>query len=120
MMKALALAVIVMCLLHRVASAEDFSSGKFYLPHCERVLNAPTEAPMAGGACVEAVQMLMYVGDQILPQVSVCTPREATVSEGLRILVQFMKGHPELLHKSLEFLTVVALHNAWPCKRDKQ
>jgi hypothetical protein len=46
----------------------------------------------------------------------VCAPTEATVSQYIRIFLRFVDDHPEVAHEDFDFVALMALIRAFPCK----
>jgi hypothetical protein len=47
-----------------------------------------------------------------------CIPNEVNQVQMARILVKWLRDHPERLHETDAFLTVDAFHNAFPCQAE--
>jgi hypothetical protein len=48
----------------------------------------------------------------------VCASSEVTVGETLRVVVQFMRRHPQYLHERFTFLVMATMREAWPCQQN--
>ncbi len=46
-----------------------------------------------------------------------CTPEGVTPAQGIRIVVKYLRDHPEHLHEDGMALTVASLSAAFPCKK---
>jgi len=54
----------------------------------------------------------------VLPDLVFCSPDDGVKTGQLaRIVVKYLKGHPETLHRSEILLTMLALKDAFPCRR---
>ena len=47
--------------------------------------------------------------------VSFCSPEDATSDQMGRVVVKYLRDHPEKLHEYAVLLVAVALIEAWPC-----
>jgi hypothetical protein len=47
-----------------------------------------------------------------------CIPNEVNQAQMARILVKWLRDHPERLHEAASFLTLDAFHDAFPCQAD--
>ncbi len=47
---------------------------------------------------------------------NVCVPDEVTVGQITKVVVKYLKDHPEKLHLGAGLLTMTALKDAFPCK----
>jgi len=45
-----------------------------------------------------------------------CLPRPIPVIQAVRVVVKYLKEHPEQLHEDAMGLTMAALNNSFPCK----
>lgn len=52
-------------------------------------------------------------GDQDAP---FCLPEGSTNCQYIRVLVAYLRSHPEKLHEKHIALTLSTFHEAWPCK----
>jgi len=46
-----------------------------------------------------------------------CIPHEVSVAQSGRVLVKWLRGHPERLHEPRSILVAAALKEAFPCQR---
>jgi len=53
--------------------------------------------------------------DVTLPNADICIPADATNMQYLRVVLAYMKSHPESLTSHAALLAVAALKNAWAC-----
>jgi hypothetical protein len=47
-----------------------------------------------------------------------CIPDEVSLEQMARVLVKWLRDHPERLHERFTFLTLDALHASFPCEGD--
>ena len=70
------------------------------------------------GACLGVVHTLLMISGVELPsEFRFCAPSNATVQQGLRVLVKRLDDHPEELHKPVPVIALRAFHVAWPCQK---
>jgi len=65
------------------------------------------------GYCMGAVSMLMQLG--ATTTLKFCPPANATVYQGVRVVLKFMDATPERLNEQFIGLAVAGLRQAWPC-----
>ena len=46
-----------------------------------------------------------------------CAPKEATYAQYVKVVVKYLRDHPERLHESRQLLVQDALHAAFPCRK---
>jgi hypothetical protein len=49
------------------------------------------------------------------PAAKYCMPSGVTRGQEVRVLIKYIKDHPEKAHLSTDFLEVLAFHDAFPC-----
>jgi Ssp1 endopeptidase immunity protein Rap1a len=126
MLRAWEIAVRLMCILLCAvfwagsATARDNKSGNAMLGACKDSVEQGTGDSNAflRGACAGVVDALLAVGDA-LPENGgrFCHPKEVEIGQGIRVAIRFMEKHRRLLHSSFKVLSVMAFHEAWPCKK---
>jgi hypothetical protein len=62
------------------------------------------------GQCIGAVRAVAEV-DRL-----VCPPKDAPISQGARIVLQYLDNHPARLHETFSLLASEALRAGWPCR----
>jgi hypothetical protein len=90
----------------------DAKSADFLMRGCRNTAKylSPT---YLSGVCDGSVGVLMSLGREFL---GFCPPAEATRSQGVFVVVQYIDGHPARLHEDFQALATEALRAAWPCK----
>jgi hypothetical protein len=90
----------------------DVKSANFLMRGCRNTAKylSPT---YLSGVCDGSVGVLMSLGREFL---GFCPPAEATRSQGVFVVVQYIDGQPARLHENFEALATEALRAAWPCK----
>jgi hypothetical protein len=101
------------------AQARDTSSSNYYLPGCQIAIENPELVKASDyyktGLCMGVVTTLFSLaGDHIN---NICAPPTSTVNQALRVVVQFLKQHPEATHLSFIELAIEAMAEAWPCRK---
>jgi hypothetical protein len=111
------LCLVIVSLYSCAARAEkNVSNGNFMLPYCEHYISNNYPYGVWEGECGGIVSALMYFGSSLEPSYKFCPPREANNGQAGRVVVNYMKQHPELLHLNFQGLAATALRTAWPCK----
>lgn len=126
--------LLLTCLLPiiLVASAnseDDFNftaSANDFLRLCEAKEN---QATVMTGACTGYVQGVIDGFDAAFifgqtarhepPKGFFCTPPESTMGQKYRVVVKFMKDHPEKDHLPVNGIVVEAIVKAFPCPQAK-
>jgi Rap1a immunity proteins len=65
----------------------------------------------------DGVRMTYDIQDQPQPY---CLPDEVTTGQTVRILIKFIKDHPEKAHSQTRVLVIESLTDAFPCKGKKK
>ena len=47
----------------------------------------------------------------------VCLPERYSMGQAVRIVVTYMEKHPDQMHEQFAYLALLALRDAWPCKK---
>jgi hypothetical protein len=108
--------VAVMLPSCEVASAADYISANFVMPGCRAAMIDPNksrniEEAVLQGYCAGTVRAIGLFGPRV------CSPSGWTTDQAIRVVVQFIDGHPARLNEDFVLLAVEALRAAWPCKR---
>lgn len=101
------------------ASADDtsqISSGNYMLPHCEHYTADNPPLDVFDGECGGTVDTLMFFGSSLPDKFRFCPPKGASNFQAGRVVVFYLKAHPELLHLNFKGLAATGLRAAWPCK----
>lgn len=93
----------------------DFDSANYLLPKCEHSLTNNASG-VWDGLCTGISSTLWAFGSVLPANVKFCPPKGSTAHQTTRIIVEYLKRHPETLQEPYRFLAVDALHEAWPCK----
>jgi hypothetical protein len=122
----IAAAALAVLLSGPAASAQtgDTASGNFMLPYCEQSLLIGTgqasrdKTPYLMGVCFGIIEALLYAGSIHPPQLGICKETGVTRQQGVRVVIKYLKDHPEQLHRNFIQVAHVALRQAWPCDKD--
>ncbi len=97
-------------------------SGDRIFPACEQDLadyannrNA-TGNTFFQGLCVGMVATTFLYAESRPDLFKVCVPKEAEVSQAIRVVVQYVDRHPEQLHEDSRRIVLIAMQQAWPCR----
>lgn len=73
--------------------------------------------------CLGLIQGMLDMNDlyeyKLKDVALLCRPQGATTGQAARIVVKYLRDHPEELHKKDSVLTFVALRAAFPCTKKK-
>ena len=50
------------------------------------------------------------------PALNVCVPEDVRASQFLRVIVNYLRNHPEKLHEDGGYLALYGMYDAFPCK----
>ena len=95
----------------------DLNSGNAWVEPCRAALDKNnSQDPFSEGVCFGFVTgvftTLAWPRNE-----RICPPNEATVNQALRVIVYWLDQHPARLHENFHALAMVALTQAWPCKK---
>ena len=103
------------------ALAESLNSGNRVLRGCRGVLQEKpvqdTADAMTIGLCAGEIAALFAASDFLKKEFSFCKPSDATVYQGIQVVVQATDSAPESNHKDFVVLAIDALARAWPCRK---
>jgi len=132
-MKLLKGTVLSLALILLPMTAQSFlKDGNVLLDHCSVAeeyigkLTADADTAFKVGYCyawVSKALVYMLRHRSQSPQLHVCFPVtgdtfDVSPNHGVRILVKYLKGHPERLHEDPTLLTVDAFRDAFPCPEE--
>jgi hypothetical protein len=89
--------------LTNTAGAQDTKSGNYYYNGCKSYVQSSGGALFMQGACLGTVGTLME-------------PENATIGQGVRVVLAYLEKNPAELHQPFVFLATDGLREAWPCK----
>jgi Rap1a immunity proteins len=114
MRRALIAAVAALTLSGTPAFAEEaVTTGADLLPSCREFAEGRYESRgFRTGICVGAV----YSTLTLLP--NICAPANSTLVQAVKVVSNYMLRHSEQLHMDITLLSVYALTEAWPCKKE--
>ena len=80
-----------------------------------RICDAPQKIAYLDGACTGYVQGVVEGADILVKQPAFCPGPDVTLGQRFRIIVKFLKEHPEKTDKQTRYLVVEAMTAAFPC-----
>jgi len=103
------------------------NDGNALLNDCQQAIRAldnvrrASDSDMDSGMCfgmMEGVRaMMMYLKDSMSDDYKACFPKGGiSNAQAVRIVVKHLSDNPAILHLDGPQLTVIALHEAFPCK----
>ncbi len=111
MMRSILFGIAALALAVTTASAEDFKhSANYFMPHCRNLISATPPGSFLEGRCGGIIEGINYMDG------SVCSPKEVTGEQLVRVVVAYIDARPARMHESFPHLVVEALRDAWPCK----
>lgn len=99
------------------------SGGNELLKWCKNASsdNAEVRGSFTAGFCLGTMQtvgeLLPFVNEGLDSVHKVCPPSAITNGQAAKIIVKYLQQNPEKLHLNGTALTIMALQNAYPCKR---
>lgn len=108
-----------------VALATD---GNDLLKSCKALLAATAKDPQpmnvgdfAQGTCMGVIEgvrtTMMVLNGNLDPELRTCLPPKGITNEqAIRIVVKYLEDNPAKLNEDRGVLTVIAYHQAYPCK----
>jgi hypothetical protein len=110
--------VLFACLfLGQSTRAQDILSGNTFLAGCKDNLTNSKQASFSVGICAGSVSTMLFVARGRRQDASICPPVNATVEQGIRVLVQYLESHPQNLHENFQGLLLRSFQAAWPCSK---
>lgn len=109
-------AVLGLILAPSSADAEKVAyalSGNGLLAMCEKYEASKSNIPAEGAACVGYIQGVVDAVSVL--DYRACFPETAPYEQHARIVVKYLKDHPQQLHLHRFELTISALRAAFPC-----
>lgn len=97
------------------AQSNDTASGNWWLPMCAAssgINQARCLAYLEG--FIGAHDMMVALGSRPV----VCPPQGVNLGQAMRVVVKYMRDHPERMHMAFVTLVGPALFNAFPCRNE--
>jgi hypothetical protein len=93
---------------------EVVTSGEDLLPSCREFVEGRYESRgLRTGICVGAVYSALTLTQNL------CAPHNATLLKAVKLVTNYMLRHSEQLHMDIVLLSVNALTEAWPCRKEQ-
>jgi len=116
--------MIWVALVGTFACNSALADGNELLRQCEtavahssnRSLNSEYDTGYCFGTINGVVSTMVTMNEYLLPQEKVCFPDDIKQSQGARIVVKYLEGHPASLHRSGPFLVMAAFQHSYRCK----
>jgi hypothetical protein len=95
------------------------------LVSCEAMLRTPQQSdeqiavPPSARPCwhyLSAVQDLSVYRENNNMLLGVCPPPESSLTQYIRIFVEYARKHPATLHENASYIATLALREAFPCR----
>ena len=117
----LLLALALYASLSQPAPAQqDRRSANMMVTGCQYMVDDPiavTQQQMeAADVCASAVAAILNYGRDLQGNMAFCPPRGSEASDAARVIVAFMKAHPDRMNERFDLLSYGALRQAWPCR----
>jgi hypothetical protein len=96
----------------------DRGSANYMLKHCKAALGSDMASvdPFAV-TCFATINTYAYIGTSLNAESKFCAPKGVTVQQMIRVAVKYMEDRPAQLHHPFRALSLVALHEPWPCPK---
>jgi hypothetical protein len=117
----LSLLLILINLTINSAKADNTDhSANYYLPGCRAFADKHfADQPFLQGECVGITEGLAVLAPDLGPGFVIsrsCMPDDVTLGQMATVVVRWLDQHPERWHEDFKALTLLALHDAWPCQ----
>jgi hypothetical protein len=118
-------AVSTVLMITTATVAEESEIASFLLPYCKSAPGQTGNKAVLYGRCMGSVQGTMdtlslvkaVAGEKLDPSLCVSIPRSATIDQAVNVVVKYGDAHPEQTHVRFTILAVLALTDAWSCKK---
>jgi Rap1a immunity proteins len=115
--KLLLVVLAMMFAVPAVHAADNVMDGNRLLEQCTEVESHPSS--FYSGMCIGFVSgtqsgyLVAHAWSD--GKTSICMPKEVTNGQSVKIVVKYLKDHPEELHLAAESLVLRAFNGAFPC-----
>jgi len=92
------------------SAEEDMDSAEYIMPGCRQFLVSNTPFHFLDGNCNGVVDDIEFASADL------CAPRDSTLRDAVRVVVQYIDAQPDRQQESFRALAREALTVAWPCK----
>jgi hypothetical protein len=100
-------ASILLLLITSEAMGREYGTANEMLPGCRAMLAHDQRNILRQGECIGAVAAITHI------DIAVCPPKDSTVEQAIRIVVQYIDSRPTRLQENFYDLTVEALRASW-------
>jgi TonB family protein len=111
-------ALLGLVLAANLSGPDPTQTGSAFLSWCEKY-EAGAENQYSG-LCVGYVMGVSEMVSRMPPNVArefACLPENATNDQAVRVVLKYLRDHPEQLHKARLTLTLDSLRTAFPCSK---
>ncbi len=102
------------------AAQQDRRSANTLITGCQYLVDDPiavTQPQMEeADICAGSVASVLKYGRELLGTMALCPPRGTEASDAARVIVMFLKAHPNRMNERFDVLSYGALRQAWPCR----
>ncbi|WP_095148049.1 Rap1a/Tai family immunity protein [Pseudomonas sp. Irchel s3a18] len=111
-----------------LASGQVMADGNQLLRSCKAMLAAADNPRISTGVselelgqCIGLTEgarnTMLVLNPSLSPDMQTCFPETGTQNgQGIRIVIQYLEAHPQLLNEDASLLAVLAYKTAYPCK----
>src|SRR5215470_8817814 len=121
---------IVLCAIFLGSSANAqvaFDTGNDLLRYCQSAdaalagrgaTSADTQEALGEGFCMGVIGGIRFVVTSSVmdPRYRLCIPKDVSNGQALRVVVNYMRDHPDALNHTFSFVVLSALVEAWECR----
>ena len=100
----------------------DRDSANFMLSYCKEAL-VDDDGTFGTGMCLGEIKALLFTFDtlQLLhpsdPPICVDIPEGVSTGQATRVVIRYIEARPTRMHEQFLRLAMLALVDAWPCKK---
>jgi len=112
--------LIVLFLMLPSLAVADIYNGNMLLEDCNESMKTLDNTSkqvsfLNAGTCAGFVLAMLEASPTLAPE-KLCLPRDVKVGQAIRVVVKFLKDHPEKLHEVSSELVLNAFLQVFPCK----
>jgi Rap1a immunity proteins len=103
-----------------VTAQQDQFSGNYWLSRCEAAMaRSPSSRPVEtveSGFCMGVVDAWVVGRRFLKSEHTFCLPEKVSRDQAQRVVIKFLKDHPDMLNEPFVDLALFALVTTWPCR----
>lgn len=119
-LRAFALTCVAFAVIPSIGLAQqpDLDSANYVMPGCRQAIAPPPDKPTVNMLIGETLctGMVWGVWDIAENRKWVCSPGRAIITQGVRVVVQYIDARPARMDEQFPALALEALRAAWPCR----